>query len=164
MQCNSISSRSFRLAPPAFPELPANLVQELHQRGCTIPQETYGHEPHNVIKGEFARHGQMDWAVLCSVKGVSTILVFWNASARSSTAVGSQKDLNYVQDLGRDQIGYSKRVNAVDRAFIMRHYLTYGGQKPPVIDHQGIDDAFVEKGSTTWYFTKGKWLQLTGSD
>ena len=30
----------------------------------------------NVVRGEFAKRGQSDWAVLCSVNGVSSILVF----------------------------------------------------------------------------------------
>jgi hypothetical protein len=46
----------------------------------------------------------------------------------------------------------------------MGHYRAYGGPKPPPIDHQGIDDAFLEKASVTFYFHKGNWLQLTGAD
>jgi hypothetical protein len=44
-------------------------------------------KPKNVIKGEFARPGQTDWAVLCSVKGVPTILVFWDGSEKNPTAI-----------------------------------------------------------------------------
>ena len=78
-------ARDIHLAPSpaAFPELPANLVQELQRRQCTIPQETFSKKRNNVIKGEFARPGQTDWGVLCSVKGVSTILVFWNEIGRA---------------------------------------------------------------------------------
>ena len=43
--------------------------------------------------------------------------------------------------------------------FIMRHYRAYGGPRPPPIEHQGIDDAFLEKASVTWYFYNGKWLR-----
>jgi len=47
-----------RLPPAAFLELPANLVQELQRRQCTIPQEaTSAKKPNNVIKGEFTRAG-----------------------------------------------------------------------------------------------------------
>jgi hypothetical protein len=46
----------------------------------------------------------------------------------------------------------------------MRHYLGYGGPKPPPMNHQGIDDAFLEKASVTYYYYRGKWLQLTGAD
>jgi hypothetical protein len=52
----------------------------------------------------------------------------------------------------------------VGRDFIMRHYRAYGAPEPPPIDHHGIDDAFLEKASVTWYFHQGKWLQLTGAD
>ena len=69
-----------RLAASEFPELPANLAQDLRRRGCTIPQTVFARQPHNVIKGQFARPGQVDWAVLCSLKGRSSILVFWNGS------------------------------------------------------------------------------------
>jgi hypothetical protein len=32
------------------------------------------------------------------------------------------------------------------------------------MNHQGIDDAFLEKASVTYYYYRGKWLQLTGAD
>jgi hypothetical protein len=32
------------------------------------------------------------------------------------------------------------------------------------IDHNGIDDAFLEKASITWYWYKGRWMQLQGAD
>jgi hypothetical protein len=46
----------------------------------------------------------------------------------------------------------------------IRHYDAYGGTKPPPIDHQGIDDAFLEEASVTWYFYGGRWLKLSGAD
>ncbi len=70
-----------RLPPAAFPMLPISVVRELRRRGCTIPQEDYSKTPNNVISGQFAHRGQRDWAVLCSIKGESSILVFWNGSA-----------------------------------------------------------------------------------
>src|SRR5260370_36608586 len=60
--------RIVRLQPTAFPQLPGNVVRELQRRGCTIPQEAYTRRPHNGIRGEFAKTGQTDWAVLCSLK------------------------------------------------------------------------------------------------
>ena len=52
----------------------------------------------------------------------------------------------------------------VGRDFIMRHYRAYGSPQPPPIDHHGIDDAFLEKASVTWYFYNGRWLRLQGAD
>jgi len=63
-----------------------------------------------------------------------------------------------------DQIGFSRGISPVMKDFILRHYNAYGGTKPPPIDHQGIDDAFIEKASVVWYFHDGKWLKLTGAD
>ena len=148
----SWSAQIVRLSPAAFPELRTNLVRELQRRGCTIPQETYSGRRNNVIKGEFAKPGQMDWAVLCSVKGVSTVLVFWNASEKNPAAIAPAED-----------VAYSRGIGAVGRDFIMRHYRAYGGPKPPPIDHQGIDDA-SETASVVWYFYEGQWLKLTGTD
>jgi hypothetical protein len=83
--------RIVRLAPTAFPELPGTVVQELKRRGCTIPQEAFAKKPGNVIQGQFAKVGQTDWAVLCSVKGVSTILVFWNGSELNPPSLERRK-------------------------------------------------------------------------
>ena len=156
--------RIVRLSPTAFPELPRSMVRELQRRGCTIPQTAYTNKPHNVIKGQFAKSGQTDWAVLCSVKGVSTILVFWNSSERNPAAIAPMEDRIFLQGITPDNIGYSRGISAVGKDFIMRHYDAYAGPKPPSTDHQGIDDAFIEKASVTWYFQDGKWLKLTGAD
>jgi hypothetical protein len=156
--------RIVRLSPTAFPALPGNVVRQLQRRGCTIPQESFTKKPNNVIRGEFARPGQTDWAVLCSVNGVSSVLVFWNGSERNPAAVAPMEDRIFLQGITADQIGFSRGISPVAKNFIMRHYQAYGGSKPPPIDHQGIDDAFIEKASVTWYFYGGKWLKLTGAD
>jgi hypothetical protein len=152
-----------RLPPSAFPELPGPVRRALNLRGCTVPQ-SFLTGPHNVIKGEFARPGQTDWAVLCSVNGVSTILVFWNGSPDNPAAIAPQPDANSVQGITATATAYSREITAVGKRFIMQHYLGYGGPKPPPMNHQGIDDAFLEKASVTYYLYRGKWLQLTGAD
>jgi hypothetical protein len=87
-----------RLSPSAFPELPSAVRRALNLRGCSVPQ-SFLTGPHNVIKGEFARPGQTDWAVLCSVNGVSGILVFWNGSPDRPAAIAPQPDANSVQGI-----------------------------------------------------------------
>jgi hypothetical protein len=153
-----------RLPPAALPMLPGAVVRELQRRGCTIPQEALSKKPNNVVKGQFARRGQMDWAVLCSVNGASSILVFWNGSVRNPAELARSEDKNYLQGLGGDKTGFSRGISAVGKNFIARHHQAFGGPKPPPIDHQGINDAFLEKASVVQYFFGGKWLQLTGSD
>ena len=156
--------RILRLPPAAFSELPSNIVRDLQRRGCAIPQTAFMKQRHNVVKGEFAKPGQTDWAVLCSVRGRSSILVFWNGSESNPAAIASIDDRNCLQGITAAEIGFSRGVSAVGRDFIMRHYKAYGGLVPPPIDHHGIDDAFIEKASATWFFHSGMWLKLTGSD
>jgi len=163
-----------RLPPTAFPELPANLVQELQRRQCTIPQETaseslapwYAKKPNNVIKGEFARPGQIDWAVLCSVKGISTILVFWNGSENNPAAIAPWEDSLRDQGIGGgQQLAYSRRIEPMGMADIVRmHDPDHLGDPLPPIEHQGIDDEFVGKGFEVWYYYDGQWLKVAGGD
>jgi hypothetical protein len=157
-----VDFRVRRLAPSAFAELPPNIRRELERRGCTVPQVSANNQPHNVIKGEFTRKGQTDWAVLCSVNQASTILVFRNASVRNPSEFAREPD--ELQATGGDAVAYSRAISGVDRAYILSHYQAYGGNKPPTIDHQGINDAFVEKASGIHYFDAGKWFNLKGAD
>jgi hypothetical protein len=121
-QFDEAERRIVRLPPASFPELPASVVRELQRRDCTIPQEAYTKKPHNVIHGEFAKPGQMDWAVLCSVRGVSSILVFWNATEKNPDEIAKMEDRIFLQGVSADKIGFSRGIRVVGKDFIMRHY------------------------------------------
>lgn len=153
-----------RLSPSKFPQLPPAIRQELTRRGCAIPQVWGGKSAHNVIKGSFIKPDEIDWAVLCSANQTSAILIFRNASPTRVIELAREADINRLQGEGGEKIGYSREISPVGRDFIMRHYDAYGSVKPPPIDHQGIDDAFVGKASVVLYFYRGKWLELTGAD
>ena len=152
------------LSPSAFRELPRAIVADLKQRGCLIPQSGDTNEPNNVIRGEFARPGQVDWAVLCSVRGVSSLLVYWKGEKRAPVSLAPSGDNIYLQTDSQGQPMFLRAIHPVDRRFILEHYRAYGGPKPPAIDHQGIEDEFLEKASIVWYFERGRWLKLTGAD
>jgi hypothetical protein len=156
--------RIVRLPPAAFPALPAEILGALEKRGCTIPQPAFAGKPRNVVRGEFAKPGQTDWAVLCSVKGVSTILVFWNSSGVNPASLAPSEDRHFLQTVTETEIGFSRGIHPVERDAILRSHEAYGGPAPPPIHHQGIDDAFIGKASVIWYFHAGKWLKLTGAD
>ncbi|MFN7997272.1 MAG: hypothetical protein U0Q18_26890 [Bryobacteraceae bacterium] len=156
--------RIVRRPPRSFPALPSHITRELQRRGCTIPQEVFTKGASNVIRGEFAKRGQTDWAVLCSMKGFSSILVFWNGSEKNPAAIATMEDRIFLQSINTTDIGFSRGISAVGKDYILSHHAAYGGTKPPPIDHQGINDAFIEKASVVWYFQNGKWLKLTGAD
>jgi hypothetical protein len=143
-----------RIPPTAFPELPKNLVTELERRGCTIPQP-YRDGKENVIRGEFAKPEQTDWAVLCSTQGSTSLLVFWNGKTTNPLVLDKSSD-----DPHRTFDWY---IRAVDRKSILDHYRAYGGPKPPPIDHHGIESG-GEHVSVFLYRYRGKWLTLQGAD
>lgn len=154
-----------RLKPAAFSQLPKNIVSFLEKRSCTVPQIFGETKPHNVIRGEFARSGQFDWAVLCSRNRVSSILVFWNGSTKSVAEIASSDDKSFLQTVdGAGNAGFSRAIDVVGKDYILEHYREYGGRKPPQITHQGINDAFVEKASSVHYFYRKRWLELQGAD
>lgn len=153
-----------RLPVQAFPELPPAIATVLRARNCRVPQPSADGAPRNVIQGEFFSKGESGWAVLCSVDNSTALLVFRNARDTNPDSVITSEDRAYLQGLDGDNIGYSRQITAAGRDFIMRHYRAYGGPEPPPIDHQGVDDAFLEKASITWYFHDGKWLRLQGAD
>jgi hypothetical protein len=153
-----------RLSPTAFPELPRTLIRNLHERGCTIPQQLRAKKRENVIQGEFAKPGQLDWAVLYSRDRTSSILIFWNGSIQNPSEIASAPDIAYLQDIGNNDIGFSRVISAVGKKATLRFYDAFDGPKPPPVDHQGINDAFEGKASVINYYYRGKWLKLTGAD
>jgi len=124
-------------------------IQELQRWQYTIPQ-AYVKKYKNVIKGEFARPEQTDWAVLCSVNGVSTILVFWNGSENNPDSLAPWKDSNYLQGVGGGQWGYSRGIEPMGMADIVRyHEPDHLGDPLPPSDHQGINDQYLDKAFLT---------------
>ncbi len=147
-----------------FPELPSVVAAVLRSRRCTIPQPNKDGPPRNVIQGEFFGKGQRGWAVLCSRGGKSSILVFRNDNDSRPDEIAESQDDRYLIDTGQGWTSYSREISAVGRKLIVGHYRAYGGPEPPPIDHNGIDDAYLEKASITWYWHNGKWIQLQGAD
>lgn len=154
-----------RLSPDDFPQLPGAVRDALKERRCAVPQSFYPERPHNVVSGAFARAGQRDWAVLCSVDGRSSILIFWADGVTPTPAeLAPADDATFLQGIGNDQIGYSRVIDRADTAWIREHAEAYDGPLPKRLDHDGINDAFVEKGSQVLYYEDGAWQGLAGSD
>lgn len=95
---------------------------------------------------------------------MSSILVFWNGSEAAPAEINSAPNSNYLTPLENGKVGFSRAISRVGKDFILEHFKAYGGPAPPPLDHDGINDEFLEKGSTVHYFYRGQWLELTGSD
>jgi hypothetical protein len=146
-----------RLPPTTFSELPKNLVTELKRRGCTIPQVAGFKKRQNVIRGEFAKPGQTDWAILCYRAKFLGLYVFWNASEMDMAIV---RRWQLPEPLPAP---FETAIAPVSREYILDHYRALGGPKPPPMDHQGIECS-SGMASGILYFYKGKWLTLQGAD
>src|SRR5713226_4714293 len=159
------AEQEIRLLPPsAFPELPVEAIKQLQHRGCTVPQVSGIPELHNVIRGQFARRGQTNWAVLCLKDGKSCILIFSGKPNGCPNELACEENESFIQMIGDGRMGYSRKINAVSSDYILEHYKRYGGPVPPRLDHQGIDDGVGGKASHIHYCYQGKWLTLTGAD
>jgi hypothetical protein len=156
-----------RLRPSAFRELPTPLARRFEAMGCTIPQvidSPVGAGSTNVIRGHFAGSKQIDWAVLCSRKGRSTIVVAWGAPTRCPAEivqVTAADDNNYVQDVGGGPMAFSRALRAVSEQDLR------GWSEPPppgVMEHQGIVDEFVGKAGTVFYCTGIEWKMVASAN
>lgn len=157
-----------RLPPAAFSNLPQQIRSALQARGCTIPQAYDTQAPDNVIRGEFLKRGQYDWAVLCSLNENSSILVFWGGSDIKVSELAPSPEEHWLQGIGDGRYGFSREIFVATKKHIEGYHnfaKQHGGDPdlPPIM-HDGIGDYFVNKASVVHYFYKGKWLTLSGSD
>ena len=129
-----------RLPPSTFSDLPAAIVEDLNRRRCAIPQDDGSPQPHNVVKGNFTGTGQIDWAVLCSRGGESSILVLKGQTIEGVFELANGPDMNWLQTVGEGRIGCSRMIPAANGEAILLYHREFGGLKPPPIDHQGIED------------------------
>jgi hypothetical protein len=119
--------------------------------------------PHNVVRGRFTSAAEEDVAVLCSIGRRSSILVFRAGSSESVAELATRPDRDFLQVVGPGpRLGYSRALEVAAAMFIREQHERHGGPEPPPLDHDGIHDIFVEKGSIVWYWHGGRWLQLTG--
>lgn len=154
-----------RLAPSAFPSLPAAIRADLTRRGCTVPQTYMAKAPANVIRGHFFGTKSEDWAVLCSRQRISAILVYRNGAATPAVELERDADAGYLQTIdGTGTIGFSRDISTASPEQIRKYQDRLPKPLLAAIDHDGIEDAFIGKASQVRYFTNGKWIVVPGAD
>ena len=146
LSANSYSNEFEFLQPNDVEGLPPEIAKSLTEEGCRIPKWMYSFG--GITKGQFAIIGQTDLAVLCKNEKGNFIRVFWSGRAPCPDIIES----------------YGQFISTVGETYIIDHYEAYGGNQPPQITHEAINDHIVEKASTVRYCHNGKWLELTGAD
>jgi hypothetical protein len=151
-----------RLLPVAsFPALPQIIASQLRQKSCMVPQTYEARRPENVIRGAFEKQGSDDWAVLCSVDGATTLLVFFESHPEAPIVLRRQRDAEW---LGAEIVGEYGSAWGLSKARPSQIQATKPGASLGAIDHDGIDDAFVERSSTIHYFHNGEWKTLAAGN
>jgi hypothetical protein len=151
-----------RLLPLAsFPALPAAVSGQLQQKDCMVPQTYAARGPENVIRGAFEKKGSDDWAVLCSVNGATTLYVFLQSRPEEPVMLRHQPDWEW---LGSEAVGAYGSAWGISRRSPSQIRSSQLGRKGEVIDHDGIEDAFIEHSSSVHYFQNGEWGVLEPRD
>ena len=144
-----------RLLPvSSFPQLPALIARELDAKGCLIPQTYEAHEPENVIRGSFEKSGSNDWAVLCSVKGITNLYVFFGSNLAEPIALRSQADSKWLGKDWSQDYGSAWGISTMSADVMPR---------VDQFDHDGIEDAFIEQSAVVHYYVKGRWASYETS-
>lgn len=147
-----------RLLPLAsFPALPAVIAAQLQQRECMVPQTYAARGPENVARGAFEKKGSDDWAVLCSANGVTSLYVFFHSNAGAPVLLRQQRDAEW---LGAETVGAYGSAWGIAPRSPSQIRSSHLGQPDEVIDHDGIEDDFVEHSSSVHYFEGNAWKTL----
>jgi hypothetical protein len=155
-----------RLAPASFPKLPRAIRHDLERRGCLIPQPYSEHAPANVVHGSFTAAKVSEWAILCSVRHLSQILIYRSLTNRNAVVRDSllrSADVAWMQGVGGNQRGYSRMIRRLPLEQIRGWRQDADGHAvPQPIDHDAIEQTFIEKSAEGFYYVAGRlYRQLT---
>jgi hypothetical protein len=154
---HSVPYRIRRLPVSSFPDLPANIADDLNQRDCLIPQTYAAHHPENVVHASLERAGSSDWAVLCSARGKVSLLVFFGSGSSAPTVLLSSPATDRLQT--HDATGVLGFNWAIDPASpqAVRQAQRDIEPRPPQLDHEALADSVVEHRTVYRIYFKGAW-------
>ncbi|WP_420238176.1 hypothetical protein ACOBR2_00780 [Telmatobacter bradus] len=143
----------------AFPELPAAVRSELEHRGCQIPQTYEAHQPENVVSASLRQPDSVDWAVLCSVNGTVSLLVFFGDSPVPTVLANApETDRLQPHDPG-STLGFNWGIDPATPEQV--HEAQTGLQpRPTRLDHDALADSVLERRTRYHFFVNGHWTLL----
>lgn len=151
-----------RLPVSSFPDLPAPIAAELNTRGCMIPQTWQAHRPENVVEGSFERAGSADWALLCSAKGQTSLLVFFaSAAANQPAELAQHSESSRLQPHNAaGELGFNWGIDAATPRQLHDALVGDEQQLQPPPNHDSVADSIIDR--TTFYhlYRNGKWVQF----
>jgi hypothetical protein len=147
----------------AFPQLPAAVRDALTRRGCLIPQTYEANRPENVVNASLERHGSSDWAVLCSVDGRVSLLVFLGDGG-DPMVLATAAETDRLEAHGvTNVLGFNW---AIDPAPPDAVHLAQLGMRhpPPRLDHDALADSVIDQKTIYRFFTEGAWTVVSTRD
>ena len=152
-----------RLTPSTWPRLPEWLARSLRNASCEIPQFGLEIPANNIVSGRFLVATRIDWAVVCSAGGSSTLLIFSRALNMPVEVQAAKPDALGVYDTGygweySEVIG---RISArVARAAARRH----DDELPKPIRADGVLICLKEAACSAHFWHERKWVVVATSD
>jgi hypothetical protein len=152
------------LPASSFPTLPTAVAAELNRRGCLIPQTYEAHGPENVIHGSFKRPGEKDWAVLCSVHGSVSLLVFFEGATENPAVLATAAETSRLEwDNASGKLEFDWGID-VATPELVHEAQSQMRRRPPKADHDAIADSIID-GPTVYRFYAGNtWTTVETSD
>jgi len=142
------------LPASSFPALPTAVAAELNRRECLIPQTYQAHGPENVIHGSFRQAGERDWAVLCSVHGTVSLLVFFAGEAESPTVLATAAETTRLElDNASGKLEFDWGIDVASPELVHEAQSDMR-RRPPRLDHDSVADSVID-GVTTYHFYAG---------
>lgn len=148
------------LPPSSFPALPSVIAAQLTERGCLIPQTYEARQPENVVHASLERAGSQDWAVLCSVRGTVSLLIFFGSAPESPTVLASAPETERLQPrVVSGELGFNWGIDPASPAHV--HEAQIGlPRRPPAPDHDALADSVIDRRTVYHFFTRGQWTLL----
>ena len=145
----------------SFPELPTEVQVDLNRRGCLIPQTYQAHHPENVVHARLERPGSSDWAVLCSVQGTVSLLVFFTSEPSAGTAqavvLASVSETQRLQAHGPNGVlGFNWGIESATPSEV--HEAQAGLEhQTHWLDHDALADSVVDHRTIYHFYAKNVW-------
>jgi hypothetical protein len=144
----------------SFPNLPQAVRSEIEARGCLIPQTYEAHHPENVAHGSLQRAGSADWALLCSIEGTVSLMVFFGDAPTQPLVLASAQETEHLQrNTATGVYGFNW---AIDPASPERVHDAATGQRsrPPMLDHDALADSIIDRRTVYHFYANNAWTLL----
>jgi hypothetical protein len=148
----------------AFPQLPPATQDALTRRGCLIPQTYEAHQPENVVHASLERPGSSDWAVLCSVNGNVSLLVFFSTGNAEPTVLATVPETERLQSHGTNPVlGFNWAIDPASPQDVHEAQLAMK-RPPPRFDHDALADSIIDQKTVYHFYSKNAWTLLDTLD